>query len=250
MLGIVPSFLVRHHASVKAISDLCERVLTSRYAASVPPKKQSKPARRRSSADSREHVLNVAKDLFYWHGIRAVGVDRVAAEAGIAPTTLYRLFDSKEDLVDAYLERADTAYRAWFDETTRRDGRSPSERILALFDGLIEQVQPDRCRGCPFLIALTEFPDADVSSHRKAAATKVWVRARFDALAAELAATHPVADPSALADHLMLLFEGVYATVPALGAAGPARRVRALVEALLSTATAQKKRTRVGRDAY
>lgn len=201
----------------------------------MPRKK--KPLPRRRSADTREHVLNVAKDLFYWCGVRAVGVDRVAAEAGIAPTTLYRLFDSKEDLVDAYLERADTAYRAWFDEATLGDGRSPPQRILGLFDALAEQIQPDRCRGCLFLMAITEFPDEATSSHQKAAATKIWVRARFGELVDELAATHPIADPPALADHLMLLFEGVYATVPPLGATGPARRVREIVASLLPAAT-------------
>ena len=54
---------------------------------------------RRSAEQTREHVLDVAYDLFYWHGIRATGVDRVAAEAGIAPTALYRLFPSKDALV-------------------------------------------------------------------------------------------------------------------------------------------------------
>lgn len=179
-------------------------------------------------------MLDVARDLFYWTGIRAVGVDRVAAEAEIAPTTLYRLFDSKDDLVDAYLEQADVGYREWFDAATRADGRTVSERILALFDALSEQVQPDRCRGCPFQMAITEFPDAEASSHRKAVATKVWVRARFRVLVDELATTHHVADPRRLADHLVLLFEGVYATVPSLGANGPAKNARALVEALLS----------------
>ena len=51
---------------------------------------------RRSAAETREHVLGVAQKLFYWHGIRATGIDKVAAEAGVAPTTLYRLFASKK----------------------------------------------------------------------------------------------------------------------------------------------------------
>src|SRR5690242_11999150 len=69
----------------------------------------------RSSAETREHVLGVAHELFYWHGIRATGVDRVAVAAGVAPTTLYRLFASKDDLIGAYIERADGLYREWFD---------------------------------------------------------------------------------------------------------------------------------------
>jgi AcrR family transcriptional regulator len=184
-------------------------------------------ATRRSSAETREHVLEVAHDLFYWQGIRAVGVDRIAAEAGVAPTTLYRLWASKDDLVAAYVERADRGYREWFDAATG-DG-SPRERILSLFDALVEQTQPDRCRGCPFQMALTEFPDPAVAAHRNAAANKAWVRARLGELTAGLAVT----DPEALADRLALLIEGVYASVQALGSGGPARDARAFAEAIL-----------------
>jgi AcrR family transcriptional regulator len=184
-------------------------------------------ATRRSSAETREHVLQVTHGLFYWQGIRAVGVDRIAAEAGVAPTTLYRLFASKDDLVAAYVERADREYREWFDAATRGD--SPRERILSLFDELVVQTQPDRCRGCPFQMALTEFPDPTVAGHRNAAANKAWVRERLGELTAELG----VADPEALADRLTLLMEGVYASVQALGSEGPAREARAFAEAIL-----------------
>jgi AcrR family transcriptional regulator len=186
---------------------------------------------RRSSAETREHVLQVAHDLFYWQGIRAVGVDRIAAEAGVAPTTLYRLFASKDDLVAAYVERADLGYREWFDAATR-DG-TPRERIVSLFDALVVQTQPDRCRGCPFQMALTEFPDPEVPAHRNAAANKAWVRRRLGELTAELAG---VPDPEALADRLALLMEGVYASVQALGSNGPARDARGFAEAILPPA--------------
>ena len=112
----------------------------------------------RSAAQTREHVLEVAHELFYWNGIRATGVDRVAAEAGVAPTTLYRLFASKDDLVGAYMERAASRYREWFDAAARAGGTDPRQQILSLFDALSEQVQPGQCRGCPFLMALTEWP--------------------------------------------------------------------------------------------
>src|SRR5271170_4063056 len=123
----------------------------------------------RSAAATREHVLAVANELFYWHGIRATGIDQVAAEAGVAPTTLYRLFASKDDLIGAYVERADRLYRDWFEAAAR-------QQILAVFDALTEQVQPGRCRGCPFLMALAEFPDPAHPAHRNAVALKAWVR--------------------------------------------------------------------------
>src|ERR1700761_3927786 len=130
----------------------------------------------RSSAETREHVLAVTNDLFYWQGIRATGVDRVAAQAGVAPTTLYRLFASKDDLVAAYIERAGRLYREWFDSAAAAGGPDPGGQILAVFDALGEQVQPQQCRGCPFLMALAEFPDPQHPAHRAAVAVKAWVR--------------------------------------------------------------------------
>ena len=191
---------------------------------------------RRTAAQTREHVLAVAHELFYWHGIRATGVDAIAAEADVAPTTLYRLFASKDDLIAAYIERADRLYREWMTEATAPTAGSPRERILALFDALDEQVQPQRCRGCPFLMALAEFPDPQLPAHAHAVATKAWVRDRLGKLTGALAREGPVADPAALADQLAVVVEGVYASAQALGAAGPARRARAIAETLIDAA--------------
>jgi AcrR family transcriptional regulator len=176
---------------------------------------------RRSAAETREHVLAVAHELFYWHSIKGTGVDTVAAEAGIAPTTLYRIFASKDDLVAAYVERASTHYKQWFTDATAQG--TPDDRIRSLFDALIEQVQPDRCRGCPFLMAIAELPDASAKAHAIAVETKAWVRDQVRELAGEV-----------LADQLVLIMEGVYASVQALGVDGPARQARQLVESLLT----------------
>jgi AcrR family transcriptional regulator len=184
----------------------------------------------RSAAETREHVLGVAHELFYWHGIRATGVDRVAAEAGVAPTTLYRLFASKDDLIAAYIERASAAYREWFDAAAAAGGPDPREAILAVFDALGEQVQPQHCRGCPFLMALAEFPDPAHPAHRSAVAVKAWVRERLGQLTATLAGD---GRPELLADQLSLVIEGTYASVQALTAAGPARHARTVAEVLL-----------------
>jgi AcrR family transcriptional regulator len=187
----------------------------------------------RPAADTREHVLEVARRLFYWEGIRATGIDRVAAEAGVAPTTLYRLFGSKDGLVGAYVERESKGFRGWFDATVAAAGPDPRARILAIFDALAVQVRPENCRGCPFLMALAEFPDAGVEAHRHAVDNKAWVRERLRALTRDLAASDEVPDPEALADRLALVMDGVYGSVAALGTDGPAREARWLVESLL-----------------
>jgi AcrR family transcriptional regulator len=191
---------------------------------------------RRTAAQTREHVLGVANELFYWNGIRATGVDRIAAEADVAPTTLYRLFASKDDLVGAYMQRAGQLYREWFDAAALSGGPHPRDQILAVFDALAEQVQPHQCRGCPFLMALAEFPDPAHPAHRHAVAMKSWVRSRLGELTGGLAATVPLGHPAAVADHLALIMEGVYASAQALGADGPARRARALAGTLLPEA--------------
>jgi AcrR family transcriptional regulator len=188
----------------------------------------------RSSADTREHVLGVTHELFYWHGIRATGVDRVATEAGVAPTTLYRLFASKDDLVAAYVERAGRLYREWFDAAVSVAGTDPREAILAVFDALTEQVQPQKCRGCPFLMALAEFPDPAHPAHRAAVTVKTWVRDRFGQLTADLARGGRGEHSELLADQLSVIMEGVYASAQALTAAGPSRHARTIVESVLS----------------
>jgi AcrR family transcriptional regulator len=172
---------------------------------------------RRPAAETRAHVLRVARDLFYEHGIRATGVDRVAAAAGIAPTTLYRLFASKDELVAAYLEREAAGYRDWFTAAAEAGG------VLGVFDALVEQVRAPDCRGCPFQIGAAELADPAVAGHAVAVAIKRWTRERFGELAGE----------AALADELMLVFEGVYASVLTLGRDGPVLRARQLVGRML-----------------
>jgi AcrR family transcriptional regulator len=189
---------------------------------------------RRSSVQTREHVLEVTHELFYWRGIHATGVDTVASAAGVAPTTLYRLFGSKDGLVAAYVERAGALYEEWFDQSLGSAERPARERLLSLFAALDEQVQPQNCRGCPFLMALAEIPDESDPAHQHAVAVKAWVSKRFGELAREL--TPPVADPDQLADALTLIFEGSYASAQALGAGGPARRSPAIVAAMLGPA--------------
>jgi AcrR family transcriptional regulator len=192
---------------------------------------------RRRSAETRELVLAVAHEIFYWQGIRGTGVDKLAAEAGIAPTTLYRLFASKDDLVAAYVERADANYRVWFDEAVQTGGSDARQRILELFRALAHQVRPENFRGCPFLMALAEYPDAAHAAHRHAVGTKEWVRARFGELVADLAADGAeIAEPGRLADQLTLVMEGVYASAQALTAYGPAAQAHDVAAALIAAA--------------
>jgi AcrR family transcriptional regulator len=193
---------------------------------------------RRSSAETREHVLSVAEDLFYWQGIHATGVDKIAIAAGIAPTTLYRLFASKDDLVAAYVQRFAEGYKQWIDAVTSEQDRSPRDRILALFEALAEITGPNQFRGCPFLMTLAEYPDPTSAAHASAQAVKAWVRAKLHELTAELALG--ATDIDVLADQLALVVEGIYASTAALGVDGPASQARTVAATLLDAAVGRR----------
>jgi len=151
----------------------------------------------------------------------------------VAPTTLYRLFSSKDELIAAYIERADLLYREWFDAAAASGGPDSRRQILALFDALGEQIQPQHCRGCPFLMALAEFPDPAHPAHRAAVTMKAWVRDRLGQLTADPTSGGRTARTELLADQLSLIMDGTYASAQALSAAGPARHARAVAESLL-----------------
>lgn len=186
----------------------------------------------RRSDETRAVVLDVARELFYWHGIHATGVDRIAREAGIAPTTLYRLFASKDELVAAYVQREAEGYIAWF--TAAVDSCSDSaDRILALFEALSRQVALE-CRGCPFQMALAETPDSRRAGHTEAVAIKEWTRAQFGYLVDQLPTSGAVTDRSELADQLMLILEGVYAIKQSRPDAATVRSATALVRRLIT----------------
>jgi AcrR family transcriptional regulator len=191
---------------------------------------------RRQTSDTKERILRAAHDLFYWQGIRATGVDRVALRAGVGPTQLYRLFGSKDDLVAAYTERSDSLARGWFDAAVLAAGGDPRAQILAVFDALGEQILPADFRGCACMMTLAEYPDSGSVAHDRAVAAKQWVRDRFRHLCGELAKAGATMDADALADDLTLVLEGVLASAQALGNGGPAARGRALAEKILDAA--------------
>jgi AcrR family transcriptional regulator len=203
----------------------------------VATRSEGKPRSRRPAAETREHILGVAADLFYWEGIRATGVDTVAARAEVAPVTLYRLFASKDDLVAAYVQRCSEAYRARLTAASAPGAGSARERILAVFDEFTDEALSASCRGCPFLMVLAEFPDRRHPAHRAAVAHKTWVRKLFNKLVNELSHETPLNDPDGVADQLALVADGIYGSMQSLGARGPAQRGRACAEIVLEAAT-------------
>ncbi|MCU7825868.1 TetR/AcrR family transcriptional regulator [Kitasatospora sp. DSM 101779] len=158
-------------------------------------------ASRRSEA--RERLLDTAAGLFYAEGVRAVGVDRLIAEAGITKATFYRHFPGKDELVLAYLDRRDRDVR---ERLAAAAAASPDPRstLAVLVAALADEVCGPGFRGCPFINAAAEYPDADHPVRRLVAAHRRWFR---DALADLLTACGHL-DPAGGAAALLLLRDG------------------------------------------
>lgn len=102
---------------------------------------------------ARECILRTAHDLFYRHGIRATGIDRVIAESGVAKKTFYRHFPSKSDLVEAFLDYRHQRWIEWFRDALRRYGGD----LSALVPTLREWFEDPQFRGCAFINSVGEL---------------------------------------------------------------------------------------------
>lgn len=176
-------------------------------------------------------VFQTAARLFYQHGYRAIGVDTIAAEAGIGKMTLYRHYPSKDDLIVAYLKDSNELFWGNFEQITK-DSPTPREKLLAFFQALQDYVKTPECYGCPFLNVVTEYPEADYPGHQVALEHKQSVRARFCQLATEAGA----ANPDVLADQLFLLMDGAYMASRMFGAQNPAAHVAQAARMLIDSA--------------
>lgn len=174
-----------------------------------------------------ERILETTDRLFYRQGIRAVGVDTIAAEIGISKRTLYNHFPSKDALIAAYLSRR-------FRPITASDA-PPTEQVLAVFDGYERRFSSSGFRGCPFVNAVAEVGEVTPAARRIAAAFKEQQRTWFR----EMVALAGAEDPEGLATQLMLLVDGAIAAALVRGDPAMARAAREAACTLLRAGGAQ-----------
>ncbi|MFM0274157.1 TetR/AcrR family transcriptional regulator [Paraburkholderia aspalathi] len=166
----------------------------------------AKEAASASSSSVRERILDTAAELFYQEGVRAVGVDLVVERSGVAKTSLYRHFTTKDDLVAAVLERDDANYWADWDKTATRHRNAPRDELTAHLKWIARDIAAPKYRGCPFLNVATEFPAPDHPARVVALRHKVELRRRLGTLAKQIG----VARPDNLANQIALLIDGAY----------------------------------------
>ena len=162
----------------------------------------------------RERLLAASDELFYRDGVHSTGIDAVIEKAGVAKGSLYYIFGGKDELVAAYLRGRLEAWRQRV-EAAQAGTDDPEAKILAIFDAVADYVSLPEFRGCPFVNAAAEAP-AGESQELAIKEYRNWVRQSF----LQLAANTGVPDFEALADALIVLYDGALATA---GTARPAR---------------------------
>jgi AcrR family transcriptional regulator len=181
------------------------------------------------TAKARERILAAAYELFSTRGIRAVGTEEVLAKAGVAKSTLYRHFPSKEELVLAFLQRREHRWtREFVEAEARRRGSTPRERLLAIFDVFDQWFHRDDFEGCSFINVLLEMGDLDSPLGKASAAHLEYIRSVVRTLAEEAG----VQDSETFAHSWHILMKG---SIVAAGEGDllAARRARAMGEDLL-----------------
>lgn len=158
-------------------------------------------------------ILEAAERLFYERGIHAVGVDLIAAEAGVTKKTLYDRFGSKERIVVEYLAGRDERWRAflarYLDDHLDAAHATPRARVLAVFDASRAWSTEQGSKGCSMVNAHAEISDPAHPAHRVITGQKEWMLALFTGLAEGVAeGTEDASVDAGLGRTLMLLHEG------------------------------------------
>jgi AcrR family transcriptional regulator len=131
---------------------------------------------------ARARLIDAATRLFYEEGIHAVGVDRVIEEAAVTRATLYKQFGGKENLVLAYLANEDAMLRELF-AAAGSTGAAPDDLLTAVIDGIAADIRHRHTRGCPFINAAAEYPDAAGAVRQLIGEHREWFRETLQAVA-------------------------------------------------------------------
>jgi AcrR family transcriptional regulator len=172
----------------------------------------------------RDRILATASELFYRNGMHAVGVDAIVEKSGVAKTSLYRWFPSKDELIAAFVAEHDRAYWRWWDRVCERHAGSPREQLRALLAAIGKRTASESYRGCPHLNLASEFPDREHPGRKVAHAHKMELRRRLRVLLGDLSVTAP----DRLAEQIALLIDGVYVSGQVLT---PENRAAFLIDA-------------------
>ena len=157
----------------------------------------------KTRGSARERLLAAADELFYTEGVNSVGIDHVIKRAGVARASLYNTFGSKDELVRAYLRGRHTQTRERMARELHTRYRTPSERLVGVFEVQGQIFAEPDFRGCAFMCASAESDTSEVVE-KATEEYRLWVHSLF----LDLAYAADAADPETLARQLVLIYDG------------------------------------------
>jgi len=191
----------------------------------------AKSAHEGAQLPPRERILAAARDHFYRHGIRAVGVESIAEAAATNKMTLYRHFGSKDELVASYLSELAKEGDAVWEGLAKTHPGDPHAQLEGWVQYVEKIFEDSADRGCAIANAAVELRDTDHPGRQIIDDYKTRKRERLVKLFREAG----YAEPERLADEVFLLFEGARISVQCCaGPSGPASRVVAMLRSLLA----------------
>jgi AcrR family transcriptional regulator len=189
------------------------------------------------TSDVRRRIMDTASNLFYARGVRAVGVDLVVEASGVAKTSLYRHFRTKDDLIVAFLEREDLEFWKLWDEVAARHAGDPGAELDAHMRWIGKRLARANFRGCPQINVAAEFADADHPAREVARQHMQALRKRLTTLARGLGAPRP----NDVGAQLCLLVNGAFVGSSLLAPDEATRVLIAAARALVASDAARSR---------
>lgn len=172
----------------------------------------------------RDELVRKATDVFYRHGFQATGMDMLVAETGISKTSIYKHFETKDDLIVATLKLRDEHIRGWLFQRMAELAEAPRGQLVAMFDALDEWFAEPDYHGCMFAKACSEFQDPDHPINREATDHVAKLAAQLT----QIAERAGLPNPAEIARKLSLLKEGAV-VLATMGSEGkPAQYAKAI----------------------
>lgn len=180
----------------------------------------------------REHILDVATELFSTRGINATGVDTIVSSAGIAKMTLYKYFKSKEQLIVEYLQKHDDVLRKGVFDRLQTTPGSSTNQLKALMDAVMEWIADPEFKGFAFINAFVEFPQSESQVHQVSVEFAQALRTTITRSAQQSG----IKNPEILALQLSLLIEGAAMTEQMQRGSGAIEHAREAANILIDAA--------------
>jgi AcrR family transcriptional regulator len=187
-----------------------------------------------------EKLLSTAARLFYANGVRAVGIEWIVAESGVAKTSLYRHFQTKDELIAAFLEREDREFWQQWEEVVDAAPKNPKAELMCLLEWIGKRVSRDEYRGCPQINVAAEFADPQHAARivRRQHKAEMFARLR------EIVGRIGVARPDDTSVQLALLIDGAFTSDGRLSKSNAVRILQNGADALLGDSSSPKRKSR------